>query len=96
MMSVATPDNFENGNFAFEKILHTGDWESLLKYIGAFYRRPPGGAYVRLASKLLSDSYVNVGATERDYRVLDRASDELRGQIQKAGIKGDIVMGAQM
>lgn len=27
-------------DFAFEKILHIGDWESVLKYIGAIYIRP--------------------------------------------------------
>lgn len=95
-MGNATPKNFDTGDFAFEKILHRGDWETLLKYIGAIYRRPEGGAYVRLASKLLSDGYINVGATERDYRVLERASDELRDQIRSAGISPDIVMGAQM
>ena len=87
---VAIPD------FSFEKILHTGDWESLLKYIGAIYRRPDEGAYVRLASKLLSDGYVNVWATERDYRVLARASTELADQVRSAKIQGNIVLGAQM
>lgn len=95
-MGNATPKNFDTEDFAFEKILHRGDWETLLKYIGAIYRRPKNGAYVRLASKLLSDGYINVGATERDYRVLARASDELASQIRNAGISAGIVMGAQM
>lgn len=39
-MSEVQPKTHGNGDFGFEKILHTGDWESVLKYIGAIYRKP--------------------------------------------------------
>jgi hypothetical protein len=32
-MSVATPKNFENGDFGLEKALYRGSWDELLKYI---------------------------------------------------------------
>lgn len=69
--------------YEFEKILYTGNWEELLKFIGAFYIRPEGGKYCRLASKLLSNAYVNIGAVERNYLVLERAAREIAGQLLK-------------
>ncbi|MCK9272840.1 hypothetical protein M0P65_04815 [Candidatus Gracilibacteria bacterium] len=84
----------------FEKILYTGSWAELIKHLKAIYRKPEGrGKYARLTSGLISDGYVNFGATERDFRVLERASNELAGQIikQKEKIgKIDVIMGAQM
>lgn len=95
-MDKATPNEIQPSQFAFEKLLHTGDWELVLKYIGAIYRKGENGKYVRLTSGFLSDTYINIGATERDYRVMARASDELADQMRAKWIQGDIVMGAQM
>jgi orotate phosphoribosyltransferase len=51
---------------------------------------------VRLTSGYLSDGYVNFGATERDYRVVDRACHEIALQLREQQINADIVSGAQM
>ena len=85
-----------SSEYLFEKLLYTGDWESLLKHIGAMYRRPESGKYVRLTSGFLSDMYFNMGTSEVDYRVLDRASRELWNQIAEANIFPTTVLGAQM
>ncbi len=69
--------------YAFEKLLYTGDWESLLKYIGAFYVRPESGTYCRLTSGLLSNGYINIWASERNYLVLERAANDLTDSILK-------------
>lgn len=82
--------------FAFEKMLYTGSMEDLLKYIGAIYIRPENWAYVRLASGLLSNGYVNIGVAERNPYVLERATSELSTQLSEKNIKADVVMGAQM
>ena len=83
-------------DFSFEKILHTGDWESLLKYIGAIYVRPENGKFVRYTSGIIADAYTNNGVSERDYRVLYRASHDIADQMSAQNIIPDIVMGAQM
>ena len=80
----------------FERILYKGSWEELLKYIGAFYIRPENGAYVRLASGLLSNGYVNIWVAERNPYVLEKASYELQNMLAEKKIKADVVMGAQM
>ncbi len=82
--------------FEFEKLLHTWEWLDLLKYIWAIYRRPEWWAYCRLASDLLSDTYINIAASERNYRVLQRAWKELAGQLLKRWITADTTMWAQM
>lgn len=82
--------------YQFEKLLYTWEWLELLKYIWAIYKRPEWWAYCRLASKLLSDTYINIWATERNYLVLERAWKELAGQILDKWIKADVIMGAQM
>jgi orotidine-5'-phosphate decarboxylase len=83
-------------DFSFERILHTGDWGSLLKYIGAIYIRPEWGKYVRYTSGLIADAYTNMWVSERDYRVLDRAGHDIARGLQDAHITPDLVMGAQM
>lgn len=83
-------------DYELEKLLYRGSWEELLKYIGAIYRRPENGDYVRLASGFLSDTYINVGATERDYRVLARATVEIGTRMLAKNIRPDLVIGAQM
>ncbi len=88
-----TPDK---DAFAFEKVLYNGSMEDLLKYIGAIYIKPENGAYVRLASGLLSNGYVNIGVAERNPYVLERTSNELATQMIEKNIKADVVMGAQM
>ncbi|MBP9811982.1 orotidine-5'-phosphate decarboxylase [Candidatus Gracilibacteria bacterium] len=95
-MSVATPKNFENGDFGLEKALYRGSWDELLKYIGAIYVRPEGGKYVRYTSGLIANAYTNNGVSERDYRVLHRAGMDLMSQMETSGIQADLVMGAQM
>ena len=82
--------------FGFEKMLYTGDWKDVLSYIGAFYFRPEGWKYVRFTSKVLSNAYINIGAIERSYSVVDRACRELATQIRQKNIEADIVVGAQM
>lgn len=82
--------------YEFEKLLYTGNWKELLSYIGAFYFRPEGWKYCRLASGLLSNAYINIGATERSYLVMERAGNELASQVHDKNIEADIVMGAQM
>ncbi len=86
----------KKSKYTFEKILYNGTWGELLKYVWAIYKKPKKGAYVRLASKLLSDGYINIWTTERNFRVLDRASLEIAEQINNRWIEADIVMGAQM
>ncbi len=63
--------------YQFEKLLYSWEWLDLLKYIWAIYRRPEWWAYCRLASELLSDTYINIWASERNYLVLERAWKEL-------------------
>ena len=82
--------------YEFDKLLYTGNWKELLSYIGAFYFRPEGWKYCRLASGLLSNAYINIGTTERSYLVMERAASELAHQIREMWIKADIVMWAQM
>ena len=88
--------DIKTNNFAFEKALYNWSMEDVLKYIGAIYIRPENGAYVRLASWLLSNWYVNIGVAERNPYVLKRASNELATHIQDNNISADVVMGAQM
>lgn len=88
--------NTNNHDYGFEKVLYTGSMEDLLKYIWAIYIKPENGAYVRLASGLLSNGYVNIGVAERNPYVLERASNELAEQVKEKGITADIVMWAQM
>lgn len=66
--------------------------EDVLKYIGAIYIKPDNGSYVRLASGLLSNGYVNIGVAERNPYVLERASNELSSQIIEKNIKADVIM----
>ena len=84
----------------FKKILYTWSWAELIKHLGAIYRKPKGKwKYVRLASGLISDGYVNFWATERDFRVFERVSGELAGQIMRDKEKIgeiDVIMWAQM
>lgn len=82
--------------FEFEKILHTWNWEELFRYIWAFYNKPENGKFCRLASGLLSDAYINIWATERNYRVVERAAHEMAEQIKAQNIQADVVMWAQM
>lgn len=81
---------------SFEKMLYTWDWKEVLSYIGAFYFRPEWGKYVRFTSKVLSNAYINIGAIERSYTVIDRATSELAVKVREAGIVADVVVGAQM
>ena len=83
-------------DFSFEKILHTGSWDEFLRYIGAIYVRPENGKYVRYTSGLIADAYTNNSVSERDYRVLERASTDIVDQMRTRNIQPDIVMGAQM
>jgi len=85
-----------SGKYQFEKLLYTWEWLDLLKYIGAIYHKPALGAYCRLASKLLSDTYINIAATERNYLVIERACEELAQKIIDKRILANITLGAQM
>lgn len=80
----------------FEKLLYTWEWEELLKYIWAVYQKPEWWKYCRLASWLLSDTYINIWATERNYLVVERAANEMAKQIKEKWIEADCVMWAQM
>lgn len=82
--------------YTFEKLLIRWSWEDLLKHIGAVYERPQWWKYVRLASKLLSDWYVNIWSAERSYLILDRAASELANSLREKWVNFDIVMWAQM
>lgn len=82
--------------YSFEKMLFTGDWKDILSYIWAFYFRPNGWKYVRFTSKVLSNAYINIGAIERSYAVIDRATSELATLIREKWIIADVVVGAQM
>ncbi len=82
--------------YHFEKMLYTGDWKEILSYIGAFYFCPEWGKYCRLASGLLSNAYINIGTTERNYLVVEKAAWELAQKIRSQNIEADVVMGAQM
>ena len=73
-------------------MLYSGDWKDILSYIGAFYFRPEGGKYVRFTSKVLSNAYINIGAIERSYSVIDRATSELAQQIRAADIQADVIV----
>lgn len=96
-MSEAGPASNENQQkFILDRIVQTGDWESILKYIGAMYSRPESGKYVRITSGLVSDLYFNMGTSEVDYQILDRASRELARKIQEANIVPTTILGAQM
>lgn len=73
----------EKKKYEFERLLYTGEWLDLLKYIWAIYSRPEWWAYCRLASKLLSDTYINIWASERNYLVLEKAARELAEKLNK-------------
>jgi orotate phosphoribosyltransferase len=80
----------------FERLLYTGSWDELLKYIWAFYERKEWQNYCRLASWLISNAYINIWAIERNYLVVKRATSELSEQLKQKNIKADVVMWAQM
>lgn len=82
--------------YNFESYLYNSNWEEILKYIWAIYIRPRNWKYVRLASKLLSDWYINIWVAERNFRVLENAWHEIRKDITKKNIKADLVIWAQM
>lgn len=86
----------EENNFSFEKALYNWTWEDILKYIWAIYLRPENWKYVRLTSKVISDWYINVWVAERNFRVLEKAWNEIRKNILKNSIKADLIMWAQM
>lgn len=83
-------------NFSFEKSIYKWNWEDILKFIWAIYLRPENGKYVRLASKLLSDWYINIWVAERNFRVLQKAWNEIRKNVLKNWINADLIMWAQM
>lgn len=83
-------------SYSFEKMLYTWDWKDILSYIWAFYFRPEGWKYCRFTSKVVSNAYINIWAIERSYSVIDRATWELATKIRNAGIKTDVIVGAQM
>lgn len=83
-------------DFEFERLLYTWSWSDLLKFIWAFYMRPEWWKYCRLASWLLSDAYINIWATERNYLVMDRASRDIWENLIERWIKADVVVWAQM
>lgn len=83
-------------DFQFEKELFTWTWEDILKYIWAIYIKPENGKYVRLTSKVISDWYINIWVAERNFRVLEKAWNEIRGNIVSQNIKSDLIMWAQM
>lgn len=95
-MDSAVPQDFDNGEFMFEKLLHTSNWGALLKYIWAVYERPENGKYTRFASGMIADLYFNNWLLERDYRVIDGISHHLASQIRDHNISADIIIGAQM
>jgi orotate phosphoribosyltransferase len=82
--------------YRFEELLYTWEWLELLKYIWAIYRRPDWGFYCRLASWQLSDTYINIAASERNHLILERAWSELSQKLSEKNIKADVVMWAQM
>lgn len=82
--------------YSFERILYKQGWEDLLKFIWAIYKRPDNWYYVRLTSKLLSNWYVNIWATERNFRVMERAWNELASMLKNKNISWDVIMWAQM
>lgn len=82
--------------YQFEKLLYNWEWIDLLKHIGAVYERIEWWKYCRLASWLLSNVYLNIWVTERDYLVLERAWRELAEQVSEKNIKADVIMWAQM
>lgn len=44
----------------------------------------------------MSNAYINIGTTERNYLVVEKAASELAMQIREKDIIADVVMGAQM
>lgn len=82
--------------YSFEKLLYTWTWKEILSYIWAFYFRPEWWKYVRFTSKVISNAYINIGAIERNYAVIERATSELAKQIRQKNIDADVVVGAQM
>ena len=80
----------------FERLLYTGNWQELLRYIWAFYNRPEWGMYVRLASWLLSNGYINIWATERNYLVVERAANDMATEIKNKWLNANVVIWAQM
>ena len=93
---IAAVEYLPENTYSFEKMLYAGDWKEVLSYIGAFYFRPEWGKYCRFTSKVISNAYINIGAIERNYSVIDRATSELAFQIRERGIEADIVVWAQM
>ena len=80
----------------FERVVCTWSWEELLRYIGAFYNKPEWGKFCRLASWLLSNAYINIWASERNYLVVERAANDMATEVKKQWIEADVIMWAQM
>ncbi len=94
-------DFFQESNISkdkneFERLLYTGSFEELLRYIWAFYNRIEWWKYCRLASWLLSNAYINIWAIERNYLVLQRAANEIASEIKNLWLEADVVIWAQM
>ena len=82
--------------YEYERLLYTGSWEELLKYIWAYYERVEWGKYLRLASWLISDVFINISVAEKKYLVLERAANEMSEEIRSIWIETDLIMWAQM
>ncbi len=85
-----------SNKFLFEKYLFSWNYLELLKSIWAFYFRTENWKYCRLASGLLSNAYINIGAIERNFLVIENVCENLSRQIVDKNLKWDIVMWAQM
>lgn len=99
LKDIAEPPIFVHSgrDYRLERAIYDGTVEDILKASGNIYRRAPDGPYVRLASKLLSDGYINIGgAVEADPRILERLTRDQADNLEKAEIKFDVVVGAAM
>jgi orotidine-5'-phosphate decarboxylase len=89
-------ENADENRNKFEKLLYTWNMEDFLKHIWAFYLRSEWWKYCRLASWLISDAYINIWATERNYLVLESLANGLADNILDKWIEADCVLWAQM
>jgi len=72
------------------------DRKQRLLDLWVLYKRPHDWPYVRLASWLLSDHYINIWIVERQPQVLASAAEDIAREVRTLSLSCDIIMGAQM
>ena len=90
-----TISDWKFDSFRLEKYLFQRDYENLLKYVGAYYKKPEGWKYVRLTSGLISDAYINIWILERYPKILEAVTKSIYEKLASLDLLPDVVLGAE-